>query len=209
MTGSTFKVLPIKPFETEPWLLEKHYAKRLPSLVHCFGLYENGVLVGVCTYGMPASPFLCIGVCGPENKDKVIELNRLCIETKTKNAASILVGRSMKMLPSPCIVVSYADTAKSHVGYVYQATNFLFTGTTKERTDMAAECGKHSRHHKGDKSDRVERSAKHRYVFFVGTSKQKKEFLQQLRYPICQYPKGQSKRYDAGGDVKTQQMLFV
>jgi hypothetical protein len=43
------------------------------------------------------------------------------------------------MLPKPTIVVSYADTAMGHIGYIYQASNFLFTGTTKERTDMAGE----------------------------------------------------------------------
>ena len=132
-------VLPIKSFEAEPWILKKHYAKRMPSISYAFGLYESDKLVGICTYGMPASPFLCMGICGKEYKDKVIELNRLCIESKQKNAASFLIGRSLQMLPNSMIVVSYADTAQNHVGYVYQATNFFFTGTTKERTDMAGE----------------------------------------------------------------------
>ena len=207
--GFCMKVIPIKPFEVEPWLLQKHYARRLPSLVYCFGLYENNTLSGVCTYGIPASPFLCVGVCGEKNKNRVLELNRLCIDSKTKNAASFLVGRSLKMLPPESIIVSYADTAHNHVGYVYQATNFLFTGTTKERTDMASENGKHSRHNMGDTTLRVDRSAKHRYVFFVGNQKQKAALLQELRYPILPYPKGETKRYDAGINVKTQGMLFV
>jgi hypothetical protein len=202
------KVLPIQSFEAEPWLMHKHYAKRIPSISYAFGLYDEGVLVGVCTYGMPASPFLCIGVCGKENKDKVIELNRLCLETSKKNAASILVGRSLKMLPSPKIVVSYADTAQNHIGYVYQATNFLFTGTTKERTDMASESGGHSRHNKGDSTDRVGRSAKHRYVFFVGNKNERKVLRNQLLYPVLPYPKGESKKYDSGGSVSVQAILF-
>ena len=135
------KVLPIKPFEAEPWILKKHYAKRMPQIIHAFGLYDKR-LVGIVTYGLPASPFLCMGVCGPENKDIVLELNRLCIEDGLKNAASMLVGQSLQMLPKPSIVVSYADTEMNHVGYVYQATNFIFTGTTKERTDMAGLDGK-------------------------------------------------------------------
>jgi len=201
-------VLPIKHFEAEPWIMRKHYAKRMPSISYAFGLYEENVLVGVCTYGMPASPFLCMGVCGKENKDLVIELNRLCIETKTKNAASVLVGRSLQMLPSPMVVVSYADTAQSHVGYVYQATNFLFTGTTKERTDMAGEDGQHSRHNKGDRNNRIDRSSKHRYVFFVGSKKQKKKLFEQLRYPVMPYPKGNTQRYDSGSIIATQTVLI-
>lgn len=209
MNKPVINVLPINFFEVEPWLLHKHYAKRIPSISFSFGLYEDNLLVGVCTYGIPASPSLCIGVCGIEHKDKVIELNRLCIDTKTKNSASILVGRSLQMLPAPLIVVSYADTAQNHVGYVYQATNFLFTGTTRERTDMASEDGKHSRHSLGDRENRVIRSSKHRYVFFVGNKKEKQELKSQLRYPILQYPKGETKRYDASHPVKTQQLLFI
>ena len=203
------QVLPINLFEAEPWILRKHYARRMPSVSYAFGLYESGILVGVCTYGMPASPFLCMGVCGKENKDRVIELNRLCIETKTKNAASVLVGRSLALLPGPMVVVSYADTAQDHVGYVYQATNFLFTGTTKERTDMAGQEGQHSRHNKGDRENRINRSAKHRYVFFVGTKREKKSLANQLRYPVLPYPKGETKRYDASATVSIQPLLFT
>jgi len=131
-------VLPIKTEEAVPWILRKHYAKRLPSISYAFGLYEDGVLIGIVTYGMPASNQLCEGVCGIENKQKVIELNRLCLQDNSKNQASFLVANSIKLLPKPTIIVSYADTAQGHIGYVYQATNFLFTGTTKERTDNFA-----------------------------------------------------------------------
>jgi len=123
---------------------------------------------------MPASPFLQEGLLGKENKKYVIELNRLVLTDNLKNEASMLVSRSLKLLPHPKCVVSYADTKQGHLGIVYQACNFLFTGTTKPRTDIAAEDGKHPRHHAGDKTIRVQRSAKHRYVIFVGNKKDKK-----------------------------------
>lgn len=203
------KVLPINTFEVEPWLLEKHYAKRMCPISFAFGLYDDEKLVGVVTYGVPASPFLCMGVCGIDNKDKVLELNRLCLNDGVKNGASFLVSKTLQMLPKPTIVVSYADTAMGHVGYIYQASNFLFTGTTKERTDMAGEDGKHSRHNLGNSENRINRSAKHRYVYFVGNKYQKSSLLQQLNYPVMPYPKGDSQRYDSGTTVKTQQLLFV
>jgi hypothetical protein len=202
-------VLPIKPEETYHWLLLKHYARRLPSISFAFGLFEGNDLTGVVTYGMPASPFLCMGVCGKDNKDVVYELNRLCISSNLKNAASILVGRSLQMLPKPMVIVSYADTAQGHCGYVYQACNFVYTGITKERTDMAGEDGKHSRHNHGDRTKRILRSAKHRYVFFVGNASQKKSLKKALNYEVKPYPKGESKRYDAGKDVATQKILFA
>jgi hypothetical protein len=141
-----------------------------------FGLYENAQIVGVVTYGIPASPSLCMGICGKEYSDKVLELNRLCLMDNYKNQSSFLIGNSIKLLPKPTIVVSYADTAKGHVGYVYQASNFLFTGTTKERTDMFNGEGKHSRHGK-DPTLRQFRSSKHRYVYLHGTKTEKKILL--------------------------------
>jgi hypothetical protein len=200
------QVLPIKPHESHPWLLKKHYAKRLPQIMYAFGLYDDGQLIGVVTYGIPASPMLCIGVCGKEYSSQVLELNRLCLLNNEKNQSSFLVANSIKLLPKPTIVVSYADTAQGHIGYVYQATNFLFTGTTKERTDMSNGDGKHSRHGK-DPSIRQFRSAKHRYVYFHGNKQQKRELLSKLNYPVEKYPKGESSRYDSGNEVSTQGLL--
>ena len=207
--GNAMQVLPINSFEVEPWLLQKHYAKRMCPISFAFGLYDDENLIGVVTYGVPASPFLCMGVCGIENKNIVLELNRLCLNDGVKNGASFLVSKSLQMLPKPTVVVSYADTAMGHIGYIYQASNFLFTGTTKERTDMAGEDGKHSRHNYGNSENRINRSAKHRYVYFVGSKSQKNKLLKQLNYEISPYPKGDSRRYDSGINVKTQQLLFA
>jgi len=208
----------ISPSETHEWLLMKHYAKRIPCITDAFGLYHKGVLVGVCTFGIPASRQLCVGVCGEEYADSVRELNRLCIDDEArelkKNVASYFVGACLRRIRKPnetVIVVSYADTEMGHIGKVYQATNFLFTGTTKERTDISTGEGKHSRHY--DKTidyslNRKKRSAKHRYVFFAGHGKNLKECSKSLKYPILPYPLGETKRYDASYRVETQLSLF-
>jgi hypothetical protein len=206
--GVKMIVIQIKPNETYQWLLEKHYAKRIPQIMYAFGLYVDEVLKGVVTYGIPASPALCMGICGKEYSDKVLELNRLCLMENNKNESSFLVANSIKLLPKPTIVVSYADTSKGHVGYVYQATNFLFTGTTKERTDMGGRDGKHSRHSK-DPTIRVFRSSKHRYILFHGSKTDKKIMRKLLKYNIEPYPKGNSQKYDAGGNIQTQQVMFI
>lgn len=187
MRGYEVKAVTYK--ETKPYILGIHYAKRMPNIMFPFGLFLDGELRGVVTFGMPASPFLCKGVCGEEFKRNVLELNRLCLKYNIKNEASMLVSSAIKMLPRPRIIVSYADTSQGHLGFVYQACNFMFTGTTKPRTDIASENGKHSRHHSGDSSRRVYRSAKHRYVTFTGSKKEKRLFLNSLRYPVMEYPK--------------------
>ena len=220
------KVLPIQSYETEPWLLKKHYAKRFPPISFAFGLYEENVLVGVCTYGIPSSATLREGIAGSENAKFVLELNRLCIESKNKNAASFLVGRSLRLLPKPSIVVSYADTAQNHVGYVYQACNFMYTGLSAKRTDWKIKGMEHLHSQtivdmsKNIDGSRVEfmrekfgedfyllaRSRKHRYIYVTGKNK---ALVNAIKYPQQPYPKGESIRYDAGNSVEIQQLLFI
>lgn len=178
----------IKRELTKDFILNIHYAHRMPSISWAFGLYENDELIGVCTFGKPASPSLCVGVCGKEYSKNVWELNRLVLKYNRPNEASYFVSRCLKMLPRPMIIVSYADTAQNHEGIIYQATNFIFTGTSKPRTDMAGKDGKHSRHHLGDRTQRVFRSAKHRYIYFIGSKVEIKRMKKALKYKIQDYP---------------------
>lgn len=222
----TISVLPITYQTALPWLLHKHYARRSAPVTHAFGAYRDGVLLGIVTYGTPVAGTLRTGVCGEAWADKVLELNRLCCEPE-KNLASLLVGRSLRLLPKPTVVVSYADTGMGHVGYVYQATNFLYTGLSAKRTDWKLRGREHlhgasiadlSRGQKnraqymretyGDDFYLQERSRKHRYVFFVGDKWQVKSMREALKYEVQPYPKGDTRRYDAGGDVPTQLVML-
>ena len=207
-----YKVESIKSKETYDWLLNKHYAKRVPSISYAFGLFKNKELVGICTFGSPASPSLCVGVCGKKYKNKVIELNRLCIQDGLeKNVTSYFVSFCLNMLNKEKVIVSYADTNMNHNGYIYQATNWLYTGATKERTDIGFDDNSHSRHY--DKNidyskNRKKRSSKHRYIYFIGNKTQRKNMLKNLKYEIKPYPKGKNKRYDASYKPTTQAKLF-
>ena len=204
----TYSVQHIEYKTAKPWILNRHYAKRMPSISHAFGLFENNLLVGVVSYGVPASHTLCKGVCGDEWRKNVLELNRLVLLNNKKNEASYLVANTLKLLPQPSIVVSYADTKWNHVGYVYQATNWLYTGCTKARTDMFSETG-HSRHNNGDPTVRQDRSAKHRYIFFVGNKRQVKQMREVLKYEVLPYPKGDSLKYEVSpSDVGALQTVM-
>ena len=66
--------------DTKPFLLGIHYARRMPCITDAFGLFLNGEIIGVVTYGVPASRPLCIGLAGVENERNVKELNRLVIK---------------------------------------------------------------------------------------------------------------------------------
>lgn len=220
------KVLPIKSIDAAPWLLEKHYAKRMCPISFAFGAFEGGELVGVITYGTPSSSTLRVGICGSNYSDRVLELNRLCCNSK-KNLASRLVGQSLKMLPKPSIVVSYADIEQGHIGYIYQACNFIYTGLSAKRTDWKIKGMEHlhcatiadisrgkenraqfMREKFGDDFYLQDRSRKHRYIYFLGGKKDITEMRSALKYKQEPYPKGESNRYDAGSDVVSQRLLF-
>lgn len=192
---------------TKPWILERHYARRMPPITYAFGGYENGVLIGIVTYGTPVSSSLRSGIAGSDNIKIILELNRLCCEN-IPNFASQIVGRSLRLINGPRIIVSYADTDQGHIGYVYQATNFLYTGLSAKRTDWKIKGMEHlhgatvadmSRGKKnraqwmrekfGDKFYLHPRPRKHRYIKIIGNKWQKKNLLSQLRYPILPYPK--------------------
>ncbi len=194
--GREYIVKRIEYKDTKDLILNVHYAKRMPSVSYAYGLFCDDIMIGVCTYGSPASPWLCKGVCGEEHKSNVLELNRLVLVHNRPNEASLLVARSIALLPKPKVIVSYADAAQGHIGYVYQATNWLYTGATKARTDIASLNGKHPRHHAGDRTKRVFRSAKHRYVFMHGNKKERKGLNRALRYGTESYPKKQIDPYN-------------
>ena len=192
---------------------QSHYLKRLPSIMYAFGLYNGNDLVGVCTFSTPPSLNLCIGVCGKEFKDEVLELNRLFLVKNEKNLASFFVSRALKMLPKPSIGVSYADKNSGHCGYVYQATNFIYTGLSEKRTNLKTDTGLHSRtdwkpKKEGEVREYVERPRKHRYIYFIGSKAERKLRRQKLNYKVLDYPKTENENYDVDYIPSLQPLLI-
>jgi hypothetical protein len=142
----------------------------------------------------------------------VYELNRLWVSDDVpKNGESYLIANSIKRLDKE-IIVSFADTSQSHVGYVYQATNFLYCGLSAKFRDPKVK-GMENMHHAtyahgmtmkqvkekyGEENVYyVERPRKHRYIFFNANKRRKKELRALLRYKVLPYPK-QSEVADNG-----------
>lgn len=187
------------------FLLPRHYSGRKPVVSKAFGLVEDGILKAVITYGKPASPSICNGLCGEKYSDSVYELNRMCRVDDYHKPLSHFVATTLRMLkPFNWIVVSYSDTAMNHHGYVYQACNFLYTGMSSPHVDKYNPYGTgHNRHaesfdvRKDEYS--VERSLKHRYVYFcTNSSKLRNEWNSALRYAVLPYPKGDNSNYELG-----------
>lgn len=170
----------------------KHYLHRNTSITFAFGLYRPDALaVGVITFGIPPSRHLQKSAC-PSNPDLVIELNRLWVDdAMPRNTESWFIAAALRLLP-PRIVVSYADTAVGHQGYVYRAANFNYAGWTDmerktPRFDYVTP-GKHSRDAFrvggiGLASERVRRKPKMKYWIVTGNRRQKREMLKMVGWP--------------------------
>jgi hypothetical protein len=221
-----YVVKSIDTYLCKDWLLHKHYARRIPPIEYSFGLFDlNGIMQGICTFGTPVSSTLRDLWNG---EYKLIELNRLVInEGLEKNLLSYLVSCSLKMLPNPLVVASYADTSKNHHGYIYQATNWIYTGLSAKFKDYYIKGKEHL--HNGTIMDMsrgqenrvawlrdkfgedlimIERPRKHRYFYFLGNKRQVKVMKSMLPYKIEQYPKGNNERYDASYIPISQLEMF-
>jgi hypothetical protein len=184
-------------------VVRNHYLHRKAPCSQAFGLFdETDTLKGVVMYGTPSSSALRAGIAGKEHASNVLELTRLWIDDSTpKNSESYLIGNSIKHCEKE-IVVSFADTSQNHLGIVYQATNWIYTGLSAKRTDWSVEgIDKHGhtwadkytaaemRELFGDKFTLVPRSRKHRYIYLNAKGSRKKELLALLRYEQQPYPK--------------------
>ncbi len=194
-----------------PWIKKKHYAGRIPSILYAFGLFHERQLRGICTFGNIAN----YKEVQAWNPFRLLEFNRLVVDTLQKNAASFLIGNAIRKLPKPIVFISYADHRQGHIGYVYQATNWIYTGVggAGQRIYILRDgTEKHQRHEKTLDMRRVERiektEGKARYYYFHGSKTDKKKMMNTLRFPVLPYPKGESKRYDASAKVVRYKLLF-
>jgi hypothetical protein len=221
-----FEIKPIPKKQTHYWLKKKHYAHSIPSIMHSFGLY-NKHLVGVCTYGSPAR-LMNNGGCIFDYKYKVytVELNRLVVEEGLPdNTLSYFVAGTLKKMPMPSCIVSYSDIGQGHHGYIYQATNWIYTGVATQsggytylidgewmhpRT-IVSKFGTREHDKITEMFPNVEYkriSRKHRYFYFVGDKNEKSHMRSLLKYPVLPYPKGNNDRYEMQEKTISQDALF-
>lgn len=221
-----YSVKSIDSYLCKEWCLKKHYAKRLPPIEYSFGIFDNdGIIHGVCTFGTPVSnPLRNLW----NNEFKLMELNRLVInEGLEKNILSYFVSQCLKILPKPLVIVSYADSSQNHHGYIYQATNWHYTGLSAPFKDYYIK-GKEHLHNGtimdmsrgqenrvqwlrdkfGDDLIMIERPRKHRYFYFIGSKTECKKMLKMMPYSSEPYPKGNNIRYDSSYITTTQTELF-
>ncbi len=209
-----YSVRQLNNHEYRDWLLKKHYAKRLCSVSYAFGLIDlDQNVVGIITFGCPPNKEYndgkCIFSC---IKVKTLELNRLVLNSDTpKNSASFFIMKAINKLPKPTAIVSYADANQNHHGYVYQATNWLYTGTSTKKFKYTFEDGstfdiRRGIDKKGNVVSKEEMLPTFRYIYIHADKRDKKNLVKDMRWDIEQYPKGLNKNYECI-DIKMKAQL--
>ena len=149
--------------------MKKHYiGKDVKSINIRLGIFLNGRMIGIIAYGAPTFAGLARQL-GLESRE-VVELRRLFIEeVPVHNIESQVISMGNEELknlkPDVKAVVTYADPSAGHLGTIYQATNAIYAGKSKGQY------------------------GKHKYLYLLGNSREKKQTLSRIRIQPQSYPK--------------------
>jgi len=202
MALENYNIRKIDYYTAMELIVREHYLHRKAPCSVAFGLFLGEDLKGVVCYGTPSSAPLRGGIAGLENASNVVELTRLWVcDSVPRNGESFLIGRTLGRAGKE-IIVSYAEIQQGHLGIVYQATNWIYTGLSAKRTNWTIDgIDKHCqtladkytaaeiREKYGDRFSLQERPRKHRYVFINAKGRRKVELLAALKYHQQPYPK--------------------
>jgi len=180
-----------------------HYLHSLPGGTKlAFGVFVQSSLQGAVTLGVGPynGPLLVAGA----TSDDCLTLTRLWLSANLpRNSESRVLGiilRSLRRHTDLKFLLTYADLSEGHVGTIYQATGWLYTGLSeamplydigdgkvRHSRSLAHAYGSHSIAHfrqHGIEVELVAQRPKHRYLYFLDPS-----WRQRLLVPVLIYPK--------------------
>ena len=192
------------PFRVVKTLLVRHhYLHSMPGGTQlAFGVFEGKLLVGALTLGVgPKHAYRLVEGARP---DACITLTRFWLsDGLPANAASRVIGvvlRALRRNTALGFLVTYADPAYGHVGTIYQATGWVYTGLSQPTglLDLGDGIPRHTRsvgHAFGTHSIKhfaacgvpiqvIEQKPKYRYVYCIDPV-----WRDRLRVPAQSFPR--------------------
>lgn len=194
---------PVSVADVQEFSARYHYTRTGGNALWRWGLWHAFTLHGVIAYNLPTRD-VCQSVFGVEHVHRVWHMGRLVLSDRSPhNSESRLIGGSLREIrrrfPQVWAIVTYADTSQGHIGYVYQATNALYTGTGGDPIYWVDQSGaRHSTYYSGHVDDargaalgwtKHRGQLKHRYLYVLGDAKQRAARRALLRWPVLPYPK--------------------
>ena len=170
-----------------------------------FGVFTGKRLLGAVTLGVgPKNAYRLVKDAVP---DDVMALSRLWLSDELPgNSESFVIGQVLRALRKHTnikFIVTYADPSEGHVGTIYQAGNWMYTGLSQSMPfydlgdgihhhsrSLSHAFGTHSKSHfraKGVDILTISQSPKHRYVYFLDRS-----WRDRLTVPVLPYPKAKT-----------------
>jgi hypothetical protein len=195
---------PVATSDVQEFARRYHYTGVGNNANWRWGLWHGAVLLGIVSYNLPTRR-TCASVFGAEHLHRVWHMGRLALADEApRNSESRLIGGSLRMItrqhPQVWAVLTFAATDAGHIGYVYQATNAIYTGTGGlpayfiDRAGMRR--GTHLDGHMVTQARAAELgwtrhvgSVKHRYVYVLGSKTQRRQRMALLKLPSLPYPK--------------------
>lgn len=197
-------IAPVTPSDVQQFTHRYHYSGVGNNAMWRWGLWHGATLLGVVAYNLPTRD-ACASVFGPAHLHQVWHMGRLAMaDSAPHNSESRLISGSLREIAKNHDVwgvLTYADTTVGHIGYVYQATNAIYTGLAGDSIFYTDTSGKRRStyldgasmgraraeglgwtRHKGGK--------KHRYVYILGNKAERRARRALLRLPVLPYPKG-------------------
>jgi len=128
----SLRVIPSKV--ATPFMKEHHYSGKVVnnSSLH-FGVFLDGRLHGVMSYGPSLDKSKIIGLVAGTGWNEFLELNRMAFDSVLpRNSESRAIALSLKLIkkhaPQVKWVISFADACSCGDGAIYRASNFVLTG---------------------------------------------------------------------------------
>lgn len=118
-------------FAVEKW----HYSHTMPAGRNVYiGVWEDGRFIGTVLFGMGSGNSTNGTRYGLSSSHEMAELTRVAL-TKHESPVSKIVAVAIRMLkkqsPDLRLLISMADPLQGHIGGIYQAGNWIYTGATK------------------------------------------------------------------------------
>ena len=199
----SIQVRPVSVKIAKGILVGNHYLHSMPGGTQMtFGVFLEQRLLGALALGV--GPFNAHRLVSGATHVDCICLTRLWLDDGLpKNSESRVLAvilRSLARDTSVKFVVTYADPSAGHLGTIYQAGGWFYTGVSGPSVlyDLGDGVGRHSRtfgHSYGTRSLRylrrqgtrvspIQQPGKHRYLYFLD-----KAWSDKLNVPVRPYPK--------------------
>jgi len=198
----SIRVQPIPFIAARRLIVKNHYLHSMPGGTKLvFGALVNGRLSGAIAFGSgPANAYQLVSGTTPED---CLTLTRLWLSDELpSNSESRVISiclRALKKHTKVKFLVSYADPSQGHMGTIYQATGWLYTGLSeampmfdlgdgkvRHSRSLSHSYGTHSIKHFESCGTRVKvipQPRKHRYIYLLDKSLRPDLTVKELPYP--------------------------